>query len=74
MLEQVAERIRELRKVRKLTQAAVFEDTGVDVGRIEVGRTNVTITTLTILCDYFEISLAEFFNGIGDKSGGGPKW
>ncbi len=64
LLGQVAERIRDLRKERALTQTAVYEDTGLSIGRIEAGSMNLTLTTISILCDYFEITLEEFFRGI----------
>lgn len=64
LLEQIALRLRELRKVRGLSQDAVFEDTGVFVRRIEAGTNNLTISTLSALCDYYEITLEEFFKGL----------
>ncbi len=64
VLQQIADRIRKLRKIRDLSQAAVFEDTGVNVGNIETKPFNMTITTIVVLCDYFEVTLEEFFKGI----------
>lgn len=64
LLRQIIDRLRKLRKERKLTQDAVYEDTNVDIRHIESRGTNITITTLAILCGYFEISLKDFFDGI----------
>ena len=64
MLQWVALRIRELRKERGLTQTAVIEDTGISLGRIESGRMNLSLTTIAILCEYFEITFEEFFRGL----------
>ncbi len=64
MLRQIMERLRELRKARKLTLGAVREDTGVDLGYYESRLTNLSITTIAILCSYYEITLEEFFKGI----------
>ncbi len=64
LFRQVAGRIRELRKARGLTQESVYVDTGLNIGRIEVGAKGITLTTIAILCEYFEISLGEFFNGL----------
>ncbi len=64
VLRWVAGRIRELRKERGLTQTAVYEDTGISMGRVEAGSMNLTLTTIAILCDYFEISFEEFFRGM----------
>ncbi len=64
LIRQVADRFRELRKARGLTLDAVLEDTNVDIKYYESRATNVTITTIAILCEYFDISLEEFFKGI----------
>jgi transcriptional regulator with XRE-family HTH domain len=68
LIRQITGRIRELRKARGLTQDAVYEDTNVDVRHIESKGTNVTVTTVAILCSYFEITLEEFFRGIETSS------
>ena len=67
VLLQIAERIREIRKELKITQNVVEEETGLSIGRIEAGSMNLTITTIVILCDYFEVSLEDFFRGIGNQ-------
>ena len=67
VLRQIAERIREIRKELKITQDVVEQDTGLSIGRIEAGSMNLTVTTIVILCDYFEVSLEEFFRGIGNQ-------
>ncbi len=67
VLRQIAERIREIRKELKITQNVVEEETGLSIGRIEAGSMNLTITTIVILCDYFEVSLEDFFRGIGNQ-------
>ncbi len=67
VLRQVAERVRDIRKELKITQNVAKEDTGLSIGRIEAGSTNLSLTTIVILCDYFEVSLEEFFHGIGNQ-------
>ena len=64
VLKWVAQRLRQLRKERGLTQTAVWEDTGVSMGRIEAGSLNLSLTTIAILCEYFEITFEEFFRGL----------
>ncbi len=63
VLRQVAERIRDIRKELKITQDVVEDDTSLSIGRIEAGSMNLIV----ILCDYFEVSLEEFFHGIGNQ-------
>ena len=56
-----ANRCKELRASKKLTQLDVLNDTGIAIGRIEQGGGDVNITTIQKLADYFEISVMEFF-------------
>lgn len=60
----VARRLRQIRESKGLSQESVFIDTDYNIGRIEVGNTNITISTLSILCNYYGISLKDFFDGI----------
>lgn len=64
LLRQIIERLRKIRKARGLTQDAVYEDTNVDIGKYEACLANLSITTIAILCKYYEIPLEEFFKGI----------
>lgn len=67
VLRQVAEKLRSLRKERGLSQDTVYIDTDINVKRIEVGTINISLTTLTILCNYYGITLEEFFRGMDDS-------
>ncbi len=67
LIGRVAVRLREIRKGRGLTQAAVYEDTNVNVGNVESYNNNLTLTTLAILCDYYEMPLDEFFRGMNTE-------
>ncbi len=64
LVRQVTDKLRKIRKDRKLSQAIVTEDTGIHIGRIESRDTNLTITAIGILCKYYEISLGKFFEDI----------
>ncbi len=64
MLRQITDKFREIRKSRGLTQGAVYEDTGVHVAKYETSSYTLSITTIAILCSYFDISLKDFFDGI----------
>lgn len=61
LVEQIARKIKSLREKSGLTQEAVFHDTGIHIGRIETGQSNVTVSTLDAICRYFHIDLATFF-------------
>ncbi len=60
----VAARLRQVRKEKNLTQMMVQIDTDYDIGRIERGENNITISTLVNLCDYYGVTLEEFFRGV----------
>lgn len=62
--KQIAIRLKKLREEKKFSQDDVYIDTDLNIARIEVGRTNITVSTLSILCKLYEITLEEFFKGI----------
>jgi transcriptional regulator with XRE-family HTH domain len=57
----IAQRIKELRVLKKVSQQQVYNDTDVHVGRLEAAKINATVNTIAVLCDYFDISLPLFF-------------
>tara|TARA_R110002124_G_scaffold120895_6_gene278986 strand:+ start:48496 stop:48714 length:219 start_codon:yes stop_codon:yes gene_type:complete len=62
ILLRLASRIRELRLEKCLTQAQAKIDTKIHFGRIEQGKRDISYTTLHKICEYFEISMKEFFD------------
>lgn len=64
LLNAVAGKLRQLRKACGVSQKNVFIDTDIHVGRIELGKQNITLSTLAILCDYYKISLEDFFTAL----------
>ncbi|WP_347923358.1 helix-turn-helix transcriptional regulator [Pontimicrobium sp. SW4] len=61
VLLELAQRVKALRKERKLTQAMCLNDTGINFGRIERGKRDISYSTLIKICEYFEIEPSEFF-------------
>lgn len=64
LLKAIARRLKELRAAKGVSQETVYEDTGLHIGRIETERHNITVSTLSRLCDYYGITLSEFYEGI----------
>lgn len=64
LLQNIAVVLKELRDEKELTQDDVFDATSIHIGRIETARANVTVSTISRLCQYFEISLSEFFTKV----------
>ncbi len=51
-------------KSKRLSQQKVYIHTGIDMDMIERGEYNLTLSTLSDLCDYYNISIKEFFDGV----------
>ena len=64
ILKDVVTCIKKLRKSKSITLEIFYFDTGIHLARIEQGKTNITVSTLSKICDYFEISLSDFFISI----------
>lgn len=58
---EVVARLKQLRRDRGLSQMDVYIDTDINIARIESGHGNLSISTLADLCDYYRITLADFF-------------
>lgn len=64
LLRKMAERIKMLRSKKGVTQEEFFNDTGIHLGRIESGNSNITVSTLDAICKYFDMTLEQFFRGL----------
>jgi transcriptional regulator with XRE-family HTH domain len=53
--------IKRIRKEKNITLEVFYFDTGIHLARIEQGKQNITVATLSKICDYFEIKLSDFF-------------
>jgi transcriptional regulator with XRE-family HTH domain len=60
ILLNLAKRLKELRKVKNVTQEQVSNDTGIHIARIEQGKRDISYTTLLKLAEYFGVGLDEF--------------
>lgn len=63
-LQKIAAKLRLLRRKAGLLQKSVSAETGLNMGHIEGARKNITLTTLQRLCDYYGLTLKEFFSDI----------
>jgi len=64
LLYVIAQRIKQLREERDVSQEMVYLDTNIHIGRIETGRSNISVSTLQAICEYFDVNLPTFFQGI----------
>ena len=63
-MKSVGEHAREIRESKGLSRNKVLFDTDVDCTKLEEGVGYSWIKDLKILCDYYGITLAEFFEGV----------
>jgi DNA-binding XRE family transcriptional regulator len=61
LLNKIAKRIKQLRDEKNISQEMFYIDTDIHIARIEVGKVNISVSTLQDICDYFSISLSDFF-------------
>ena len=52
--------LKELRESRGVSQQDVYIETNVHIARIENGRNNLSVSTLSALLKYFRIRMSEF--------------
>ena len=64
LLLNIAQRIKQLRMQKGVSQETFYIDTDIHIARIESGKSNITVSTLNDICKYFEVSLSEFFSTI----------
>lgn len=64
LLSEVAQRIKQLREEKGISQEVFYIDTDIHIGRIESGKSNITISTLAAICNYLNITLSDFFKEI----------
>ena len=61
IISKVAQKVKSLREAGDLTQEQLYNDLEIHVGRLESMKVNPTNGTIHRLCQYFGISLADFF-------------
>ena len=61
LIEKIVVCLKQIRCSKNITLEVFYFDTGIHLARIEQGKQNITISTLSQICDYFELSLSEFF-------------
>ena len=61
LISQIILCIKELRKDKKVTLEIFYFDTGIHLARIEQGKHDISVSTISKICEYFEISISDFF-------------
>jgi hypothetical protein len=64
LLRNMAVVIKQLREEQEQSQATVYGQTNVHIGRIESATANPTVSTIAVLCEHFNISQSDFYKRI----------
>ena len=61
LLSKIVLRVKELRSLYNHTQEQLKEGTGLNIANLEAGDNFPNITTISIICKFYNITLDEFF-------------
>lgn len=64
LLKKVVDKIKKLREQREISQEKFYNDTNINIARIESTKANMSISTLQAICKYLGISASEFLKGM----------
>lgn len=64
LLRKIARVIKSLRVENDITLEDFYNETNIHLARIEGGKNNLTISTLSSICHFFNISLSDFFKKV----------
>ena len=64
LLQKIAVILKELRDEAGLIQADVYDETKIHIGRIETAKANLSISTLSVLCRFYKISMSDFLKKV----------
>ena len=64
LVSNIANHIKQLREDKGISQEVFYIDTDIHIGRIESGNSNITVSTLSAICEYLGITLSDFFKDL----------
>ena len=64
LIEKIIFKIRKLREEKGISQQVLSDATNIHIARIEAKKRDISVSTLKLLCDYFDITLSEFLKGM----------
>lgn len=76
LLSAIRNVLKELRAEKGISQDAVITDinelkaTTINLARIETGKGNISPSTLFMLCEYYKISISDFFKRVEENDHG----
>ena len=64
LLQKIALILKQIRQEKGLTQDDVLVDTKIHIARIETAKANLTVSTISELCKYYNLKLSDFFKKV----------
>lgn len=64
VIQKIVDKIKKLRAQHGITLEQFYNDTNINISRIESSKANISISTLSAICKYFKISMSEFLKGV----------
>lgn len=61
LLQKIVLRVKELRSKHNHTQEDLYEATDLNIANLETGENFPNLTTISIICNFYGITLDEFF-------------
>ena len=68
LLKYIAHKCRELRAKKGVSQEAAYEDTRINIGKVETAKKNITVSTLAKLCRYYNTNLIDFLKEFEEET------
>jgi len=64
LVEKIVLKIKKLREQKEVSLQQFYDDTGVHLARIESEKRDISISTLSRICEYFGTTLSDFLRGM----------
>lgn len=64
LLLRIALVLKELREQHNVSQEDVYIETNIHIGRLETCKSNLSVSTLSVLLKFFRINMSEFFERV----------
>jgi transcriptional regulator with XRE-family HTH domain len=63
LLRKIVDRIKKLREQKGVTLEKFYNDTNINLARIESRKANISLSTLQAICKYFGVTISELMKG-----------
>lgn len=64
LLNKIVARLKKLREQHGVTLEQFLLDTNINISRIESAKSNISVSTMNAICQYFNLTMEQFFKGM----------